>query len=72
MLLESVYLFYKCRWSGNEIIYFYFNYFLLECVVEYIGLVNELKEMCEIRIEVVGILRDCRVSLIGVKVCSGV
>ena len=30
--------------------------------MEYTGPVNELKEMCEIRIEVAGILRDCRVS----------
>ena len=33
-----------------------------ECALEYTGPVNELKDMCEIRIEVAGILRDCRVS----------
>ena len=31
--------------------------------MEYTGPVGELKEMCEIRIEVAGILRDCRVSI---------
>ena len=35
---------------------------ITECATEYTGPVNELKEMCEIRIEVAGILRDCRVS----------
>ena len=42
----------------------------LECAMEYTGPVNELKEMCEIRIEVAGILRDCRVSihLVGIPV----
>ncbi|KAJ7374373.1 Breast cancer metastasis-suppressor 1-like protein [Desmophyllum pertusum] len=33
-----------------------------ECAMEYTGPVNELKEMCEIRIEVAGILRDCRLG----------
>ena len=39
-----------------------------ECAMEYTGPVNELKEMCEIRIEVAGILRDCRVSINLVKI----
>ncbi|KAL9954373.1 hypothetical protein ACROYT_G041900 [Oculina patagonica] len=33
-----------------------------ECAMEYTGPVSELKEMCEIRIEVAGILRDCRLG----------
>lgn len=33
-----------------------------ECALEYTGPVNELKDMCEIRIEVAGILRDCRLE----------
>lgn len=33
-----------------------------ECAMEYTGPVNELKDMCEIRIEVAGILRDCRLE----------
>ncbi|CAH3140710.1 unnamed protein product [Porites lobata] len=35
---------------------------ITECAMEYTGPVNELKEMCEIRIEVAGILRDCRLG----------
>ncbi|CAH3189345.1 unnamed protein product [Porites evermanni] len=35
---------------------------ITESAMEYTGPVNELKEMCEIRIEVAGILRDCRLG----------
>lgn len=46
--------------NGPKIGYFYLP--SSECALEYTGPVNELKDMCEIRIEVAGILRDCRVS----------
>lgn len=56
---------------GNKLITFngpnieYFYLLSSECALEYTGPVNELKDMCEIRIEVAGILRDCRVSYLS-------
>ena len=51
---------YVITFNGPKMEYFYLP--SSECALEYTGPVNELKDMCEIRIEVAGILRDCRVS----------
>jgi len=65
---EPVFPFGDSRTTDNNLITFSgpkMGYFYLpssECALEYTGPVNELKDMCEIRIEVAGILRDCRVS----------